>query len=80
MLAYCKYWGLQTCASDGRSFGYCVESPAPSACASIADTQHDSPALEQCCIDQGYCCKDDFDLNHDGNTNDFLGRCDGVTC
>jgi hypothetical protein len=80
LLAYCNFWGTQTCASDGQAFGYCVEATAPAQCASIADQQHSSPALEQCCLDHGSCCQDTFDLNHNGDTQESIGQCSGVTC
>ncbi len=80
LLAYCNYWGTQTCTADGQGFGYCVEASPPPECASIADQSHSSPALEQCCLDHGYCCKDTFDLNHNGDTNEQVGQCSGVVC
>jgi hypothetical protein len=46
----------------------------------VASGQHDSAALEQCCIDHGGCCRDDWDLNHNGSTTDQIGNCSGVTC
>jgi hypothetical protein len=79
-LSYCRYWGLQTCTADGRSFSVCRESDPPAECAAIAKSRKDSPELEQCCIDSGYCCLDEFDLNHNGNTSELLGRCDEVLC
>jgi Protein metal binding site. len=80
-ISYCSFWGLQTCASDGQSWGYCVEQrPVPSACASVAGDKKHSPATEQCCIDNGFCCLDEFDLNHNGDTTDLLGRCGDVLC
>jgi hypothetical protein len=80
LMAYCNYWGTQTCTADGQSFGYCVEHTAPPECEAIAEEHHDSSELEQCCLDHGYCCKDQFDLNHNGNTNEQIGQCSAVTC
>jgi hypothetical protein len=80
LMAYCNYWGTQTCAADGQSFGYCVEQTAPPECHAIAEEHRDSSELEQCCLDHGYCCKDQFDLNHNGNTNEQIGQCSAVTC
>jgi hypothetical protein len=80
LIAYCNYWGTQTCTADGQSFGYCVEGSVPPLCQAIADASHSSPALEQCCLDHGYCCKDTFDLNHNGDTGDQIGQCSSVTC
>jgi hypothetical protein len=77
---YCTRWGTQTCAADGLSFGFCQERSAPSQCASIANQDKTSPALEQCCIDSGYCCQDLFDLNGDGNYGDLVGSCSGTSC
>jgi hypothetical protein len=79
-ISYCHSWGIQTCAADGLSFGYCQEESPPSECASIADQNHASPALEQCCIDNGYCCQDQFDLNGNGTKGEPIGRCGQVTC
>jgi hypothetical protein len=79
-LSYCKYWGTQTCAADGRTFGYCAEDTPPPECKAIADTNKYSRELEQCCLDNGYCCRDDFDLNKNGITNEHIGRCEAVTC
>jgi hypothetical protein len=79
--SFCTYWGTQSCASDGRSFGPCKESAVvPSACQAITDQAKHSPALEKCCIEQGLCCLDEFDLDKDGDTAEMLGRCDSVTC
>jgi len=79
-ISYCHSWGVQICAADGLSFGYCQEQSPPSQCESIADQDHESAALEQCCIDNGYCCQDQFDLNGNGTTGEPIGRCSGVTC
>jgi hypothetical protein len=40
----------------------------------------DSPELERCCVDHGYCCVDRHDLDGDGDRNELLGACGGVTC
>ena len=79
-ISYCKYWASQTCAADGRSFGICREDDPPSECKKIADTKHDSPELEQCCIDAGFCCADEFDLDDDGDRGEMLGNCEEVAC
>jgi hypothetical protein len=79
-IGYCKAWGTQTCSQDGLSFGVCQEGTPPAACASTADTDKVSPALEQCCIDNGYCCQDLFDLNGNGSTTDQAGSCSGTSC
>jgi hypothetical protein len=77
---FCTHWGRQTCAPDGRAFGGCVEIQPPSECAAIARTGQRSPELEQCCLKNGYCCLDEFDLDGDGDHNEMLGRCAGVQC
>jgi len=80
-ITYCHAWGIQTCAADGLSFGYCQEESRPSVCASAGGNQDQaSAALEQCCIDNGYCCQDQFDLNGNGTTGEPIGQCSGVTC
>jgi hypothetical protein len=80
-ISYCSFWGLQTCASDGQSWGYCVEQrPVPPACAAVArDKKHDR-ATEQCCVENGFCCLDEFDLDGDGDTTEMIGRCGDVLC
>ncbi len=79
-LSYCKYWAVQTCAADGKSFGKCREEDPPPSCAGIAKDQQYSAALEQCCLDQGFCCLDEFDLDGDGNSNEMLGNCEDISC
>lgn len=79
-LSYCTFWAGQVCASDGRGFGVCRERHLPPECDSIATEHKASPELEQCCIDHGYCCRDEFDLNHNGNQDDMIGKCDEVSC
>ncbi|HVR20031.1 MAG TPA: hypothetical protein VMS65_10050 [Polyangiaceae bacterium] len=78
--SYCTFWGEQECAADGQGFGPCREGRPPPRCDDIARQEHASPELEQCCIDDGYCCLDEHDLDHDGNRRDMLGACDGVRC
>jgi hypothetical protein len=80
MISFCLYWGSQTCSADGRGFGPCLESPPPKECKAIADRQMKSRELEQCCLDNGYCCLDEFDLDGDGDRSDMLGRCEAVRC
>ena len=79
-ISYCLYWGTQTCAADGRSFGPCREQRPPAECDAIARTHGASRDLEKCCVDNGYCCLDAYDLDGDGNRSDLLGSCGGVSC
>ena len=79
-ISYCTYWGVQTCASDGRSFSFCRERSAPWVCEGVVKEDQLSPELEQCCLDNGYCCVDQFDLDGDGNTDEMLGNCEDQLC
>jgi hypothetical protein len=78
--SFCTFWGTQTCAADGRGFGSCREISVPPECEDIALDHQRSRELEQCCLDNGYCCVDDFDLDHDGDTHDLVGQCSEVSC
>jgi hypothetical protein len=78
--SFCTFWGSQACAADGRSFGACKETLAPPECQGVASQMQRSPQLEQCCIDNGFCCVDEFDLDHDGDRTEMLGRCESVVC
>jgi hypothetical protein len=79
-VSFCTYWGSQACAADGRSFGACRESTAPQSCDQVVRDKKKSPELEQCCLDSGFCCLDEFDLDHDGDRTEMLGRCAAVEC
>ena len=79
-VAFCDFWGVQSCAADGQSFGLCRESRVPAECAAIAKSHKRSADLERCCLDNGYCCLDEFDLDGDGIKTEMLGRCDAVRC
>jgi hypothetical protein len=37
-VSYCKYWAVQTCTADGKSFGKCREVDAPPECAKTPST------------------------------------------
>jgi len=78
--SFCTFWGSQTCADDGMSFGMCKESTPPAACKDVANRMQRSRDLEQCCIDNGYCCVDEFDLDGDHDTTEMLGRCEAIVC
>jgi hypothetical protein len=78
--SYCLFWGEQECTADGQGFGPCRESRPPSSCSAIAAKHKNSPELERCCLDDGYCCLDQHDLDGDGDRRDMLGACEGVSC
>jgi hypothetical protein len=77
---YCTFWGEQECAADGQGFGNCREQEPPPECAQIARKYQDSPELQRCCLDNGYCCKDEHDLDGDGDRREMLGACDDIAC
>jgi hypothetical protein len=79
-LSYCTYWGVQTCSADGKSFSFCREQRVPRECAKVAERFQNSRELEQCCLDNGYCCVDTHDLNGNGDRAEMLGRCEAVEC
>jgi hypothetical protein len=77
--AYCTYWGTQTCASDGRSWGGCKESLVPAGCGAVTDSAKYTADIEKCCLAQGLCCLDTWNLDNDPTTT-MIGRCDSVMC
>jgi hypothetical protein len=78
--SYCTFWGEQECAGDGQGFGSCRERRVPPECDATARKHQSSPELEQCCLDNGYCCLDMHDLDGDGNRSEMLGNCSQVRC
>jgi hypothetical protein len=78
--SFCSFWGEQECAADGQGFGICREAEPPTECAAIAKQEQKSRELEQCCLDNGYCCLDEFDLDRDGNRREMLGACQDIAC
>lgn len=78
--SFCSFWGEQECAADGQGFGHCREATPPPECRAVAKKFEDSKELEQCCIDNGYCCLDQFDLDQDGDRREMLGTCGDVVC
>lgn len=77
---FCTFWGEQECAADGQGFGHCREAAPPPECAAVARKHQQSSELEQCCIDNGYCCVDEHDLDRDGNRHEMLGACGDIAC
>jgi hypothetical protein len=78
--SFCSFWGEQECAADGQGFGNCREALPPPECKDIAKKFENSRQLEQCCLDNGYCCLDQHDLNGNGNRREMLGACGDVAC
>lgn len=78
-VSYCTFWGVQKCAADGRTFSGCQERVAPPECEHLARPRR-RKELEQCCIDNGYCCVDEFDLDNDGSKSDMVGDCEEALC
>lgn len=78
--SFCSFWGEQECAADGQGFGPCQESLPPAECRAIAQKFEDSRELLQCCVDNGYCCLDQFDLDGDDDRREMLGNCGDVAC
>ncbi len=74
---YCR-WGVQHCNPSGMSWGACIETSLPAACAPIDGWY--SPDAEACCIEQGFCCQDMWDLDMDGDTWESLGDCTDILC
>jgi hypothetical protein len=80
-LSYCTFWALQTCTADGRGFSACREETVPHECRyAIRGTTRKTRELEECCLANGYCCMDDFDIDEDGITREMIGQCDDVRC
>lgn len=79
-ISYCTYWGVESCSADGKAFSFCKEQRVPRECRQVAERFQDSPELERCCIDNGYCCLDSHDLDQDGDSGEMLGRCESVMC
>lgn len=77
---FCSFWGEQECAGDGQGFGHCREAEPPSECTAVAKKFEHSRELEQCCLDNGYCCLDEFDLNGNGDRREMLGACEDIAC
>ena len=78
--SFCSFWGEQECAADGQGFGNCREAMPPPECADVAKKNKNSKELEQCCVDNGYCCLDEHDLDGDGDRREMLGECGDIAC
>ncbi len=70
----------QECAADGQGFGNCREAQPPPECKATAKKFENSKELEQCCLDNGYCCVDQHDLDGDGDRGEMLGACGDIAC
>ena len=77
---FCTFWGEQECAADGQGFSNCREADPPPECADVARKHQQSRELEQCCLDNGYCCEDEHDIDQDGNRREMLGACGDIAC
>lgn len=73
---YCR-WGIQHCAPSGLRWGACVETSPPVEC--NGESWY-SPEAETCCVEQGFCCQDMWDLDMDGDTWESLGDCTDIVC
>jgi hypothetical protein len=65
--------GMQLCLMDGSGWSPCDETTLwPASC-----SEHGwySPAAQQCCFDEGFCCQDIWDLDSDGETWESFGAC-----
>jgi hypothetical protein len=72
-------WGTQACQPDGLEWGACEEvSAIPSECAAVDGWY--SPTAEACCVEQGFCCQDMWDLNENGDSWESLGNCVDIAC
>jgi len=78
--SFCSFWGEQECAADGQGFGNCREAQPPPECRATAKKFENSKQLEQCCLDNGYCCLDQHDLDGDGDRGEMLGACGDIAC
>jgi hypothetical protein len=78
--SFCSFWGEQECAADGQGFGHCREAQPPPECRPTAKKFESSKQLEQCCLDNGYCCLDQYDLDGDGDRGEMLGACGDIAC
>ena len=76
--AYCTGWGIQVCASDGSGFGNCGESTAPRDCEDEYGWAPSDRSTGECCIAQGLCCQDSWDIDGDGDRSDSVGTCYGI--
>jgi hypothetical protein len=77
---FCSFWGEQECAADGQGFGHCREAQPPPECRAIARKFENSKELERCCLENGYCCLDQYDIDGDGDRGEMLGACGDIAC
>lgn len=78
--AYCTGWGVQTCNESGNNWNSCQEASVPNVCDDGGGWVPTQPSTGQCCVDEGFCCQDYWDLDADGETDDSVGTCYGIDC
>ncbi len=72
-------WGIHYCEESGEFWGPCSEiTSIPAECAHI-DSWF-SPMAEACGVENGFCCQDTWDLDHDGDFGEALGDCIDIVC
>lgn len=76
---YGSLWAIPYCNEDGSGWGRTYEIPAiPEPC-DLIDHWY-SPPAQECCIEQGWCCQDMWDMDSDGDIWESLGRCPDPIC
>ncbi len=71
-------WGIHYCEEDGEAWGVCSEVTIPADCVHVDGWF--SPDIEACCIEQGFCCQDTWDLDADEDLWESLGDCTDIVC
>lgn len=60
------------------AWGRCVETSPPLVCRLVSS--YYSAEAEACCIANGNCCQDYWDLDFDGDRMEGLGDCTDIEC
>lgn len=76
--AYCTGWGVQVCNSSGSAFETCQEAAVPRNCEDEWGWAPHQLSTGECCIAEGFCCQDSWDIDGDGDFNDSVGTCYGI--